>query len=196
MPHLYLTADTPLSAVIEKLPRYLELSGINIRQYQSRPMPDAIALSLRTGNGRDAVSIYHAPNTPGARLAADLFRAFAQLPIGGELRIYPSSACGWPVTLVFRQEAVPDADALSRAIAHACAVFFRLPELPQLPEQPARLDSSGTAALRSFPSNASPMHHRIAADEDLSVLGRSGNWLIVRHQETVGFLPLERVKFS
>lgn len=196
MPHLYLSADAPLAPVREILPRYTELSGINLREdTQQRKMPDTISLALRTSPAGQPIIIHHTQAAPAAQFAHHLALTLAQLDYGAVTRAGAVSGRNPQVLLVLRQDTILDFNALARVIAHAAAKYFRLPELPQRPELPAALDGTGSAALRNFPSSASGMHHRIPPGASVSVLGRSGSWLLIRHRETVGFLPLSRVQF-
>lgn len=193
MPHLYLSTDTPLVPVREQLPRYLELSGINLHGERPQKRPDAIDLVLRTRQAVRPIVIDHTQSTPSVQMALCLARTLSRLQLACGVVTRASGGSGRQVLMVLSLDTMPDPDALCRVIAHAAARYFRLPELPQRPERPAMLDSTGSAALRSFPSSASTMHHRIAPGEPLSILGSSGSWLLVRHRETVGFLPMNRV---
>lgn len=196
MPHLYLSADASLAPVREMLPRYLELSGINLHEdTQQRKMPDTITLALRTSPTGQPVTIYHVQAAPAAQFAHRLAQTLAQLDCSVVTRTGTVSGRSAQVLMILRKDTLLDSNALARVLAHAAAQYFHLPELPQRPELPATLDGTGSAALRSFPSSASGMHHRIPPGALLSVLGRSGSWLLIRHRETVGFLPISRVQF-
>lgn len=197
MPHFYLSTDAPLLPVAERLPRYLELSGINLHNGACHNKHrDAAELVLRTKEGLQPVMIYHTQWTPSVQMALCLARTLTQLQLPCGVVTHSCSGGGRQVVMTLGKDTMPDPDALSRVVAHALARFFRLPELPARPERPASLDVAGSAALRSYPSDASQMHHRIAPGAQLSVLGRSGSWLLVRHRETVGFLPASRVQMD
>lgn len=197
MPHFYISTDAPLLPVSEQLPRYLELSGINLHSVTCHSRHrNAIELVLRTKEAAQPVTVYHTPWTPSVQMALCLARTLAQLQLPCGVVTRSCSCSGRQVVMTLCKDTMPDPDALSRVIAHAAARFFRLPELPARPERPASLDVAGSAALRSYPSDASQMHHRIAPGAQLSVLGSSGSWLLVRHGETVGFLPASRVRMD
>lgn len=207
MPYLYLTVEPVWSAVASAMAPYLERSGINLR-LQMPPagaVQDAIRLVLhRRPRAALGAAIYYTPMGASVRFSFCLNHSLRQLPplssrvysragaIGG--RLYPTG-----VATVLTAFGSPDslaADAVARALAQATANHFRMPTLSAQPEQPASLRHCAPALLLRFPNAQSNGYHTIAAGEDLSVLGAYGPYFLVRHRETVGFLPQEQVSLA
>lgn len=212
MPHLYLSADDTMRPSVEKLPAYLELSGVNLHfKPPDRQMAtsEAVRLVLRSRPaGAQAVCLYHTPSPASARLSFCLAAALRQLP-GMEEQVAvqgaaPSGALrplGIPAVLAAfsgtdENRLLPEIaqDAVLRALSHALAAYFRQPELPMRLERPAVLCGVGCAFLRHRPSHSAPPLAAVSEGAPVSLLGSSGDWALVRSAGTVGFLPLERIR--
>lgn len=208
MPHLYLTADDALRRSVEKLPVYLELSGINFHSdLPAQPPAEAARLVLRSVAGGAGVTVQHTPSVASARLAFCLSSALRQLP-AMEAQLHVRSAApagalhpaGMPAVMIAFSGANAEGllagiaqDAVLRALSHAMAAYFRLPELPMRLEQPAILCSATDTLLRHYPHAAALSLASVPAGSQLSVLGQVADWLLVRHGQSVGFLPRGRV---
>ena len=198
MPYLYVSCEPEWSSMLDAMEEYLNRSGINLRcQLPTGGTPEtAVRLVLhRRPRCAFGAAIYYTPAGASVRFAYCLNQSLRQLPflsgkvctragaIGGRLR-----PTGVPTVLtVFGSSGAMPADPLGRAFAQATAAHFRLPPICACPEASRLLQAD--SLLLHIPRANAESYHWMPCGSSLSILGETGDYALVRHEETVGFVP-------